>query len=99
VALRNARKQAFTKAKSGNVFGQRRKWPKMFRAGCSHLQHLYEPVLEREPDKRNLRKPVLAMDLLIETDEAQQDVAHRAARLNRYDERKHRRLAMAGFNF
>ncbi len=39
------------------------------------------------------------MDLLIETDEVEQDVAHRAARLFRFDERKYRRLAKAGFNF
>ena len=54
--------------------------------------------MERELGKRNFRKRVLAMDLPIETDEVQQDVAHRAARLYRFDERKHRRLAMAGFN-
>jgi hypothetical protein len=39
------------------------------------------------------------MDLLLETDEVQQNVAHRAARLYRFDERKYRRLAKAGFNF
>jgi 8-oxo-dGTP diphosphatase len=65
----------------------------------SELQHLYELVLERTLDKRNFRKRVLAMDLLEETDEVQQDVAHRAARLYRFDERKYRRLAEAGFNF
>ena len=71
--------------------------PKKFT--LSQLQHLYELVLERELDKRNFRKRVLAMDLLIETDEVEQDVAHRAARLYRFDERKYRRLAKAGFNF
>jgi 8-oxo-dGTP diphosphatase len=71
--------------------------PKKFT--LSQLQHLYELVLERELDKRNFRKRVLAMDILIETDEVQQDVAHRAARLYRFDERKYRRLAKAGFNF
>src|SRR5688500_16352073 len=71
--------------------------PKKFT--LSQLQHLYELVLERELDKRNFRKRVLAMDLLIETDEVQQDVAHRAARLYRFDERKYRRLARTGFNF
>ncbi|MEJ7731107.1 MAG: hypothetical protein WKG00_18065 [Polyangiaceae bacterium] len=63
------------------------------------LQHLYEMVLERELDKRNFRKRVLAMGLLVETDEVQQDVAHRAARLYRFDERKYRRLARSGFSF
>ena len=32
------------------------------------------------------------------TDEVEQDVAHRAARLYRFDERKYRRLAKAGFD-
>jgi 8-oxo-dGTP diphosphatase len=71
--------------------------PKRFT--LSRLQHLYELVLERELDKRNFRKRVLAMDLLIETDEVEQDVAHRAARLYRFDERKYRRLVKAGFHF
>jgi 8-oxo-dGTP diphosphatase len=65
----------------------------------SELQHLYELVLERPLDKRNFRKRVLAMDLLEETDEVQQDVAHRAARLYRFDERKYRRLVKTGFHF
>jgi len=71
--------------------------PKKFT--LSQLQHLYELVLERELDKRNFRKRVLAMDLLVELDEVEQDVAHRAARLYRFDERKYQRLARAGFNF
>jgi 8-oxo-dGTP diphosphatase len=71
--------------------------PKKFT--LSALQHLYEVVLERKLDKRNFRKRVLAMDLLIETDEVEQDVAHRAARLYRFDERKYRRQIKTGFNF
>jgi len=71
--------------------------PKKFT--LSQLQHLYELVLERALDKRNFRKRVLAMDLLVETDEVERDVAHRAARLYRFDERKYRRLLEAGFNF
>jgi 8-oxo-dGTP diphosphatase len=65
----------------------------------SQLQHLYEVVLERELDKRNFRKKVLATGLLIETKQVQQDVAHRAARLYRFDERKYRQLARDGFHF
>lgn len=65
----------------------------------SELQHLYELVLERPLDKRNFRKRVLSMDLLVETDEVQQDVAHRAARLYRFDERKYRKLVKRGFHF
>ena len=71
--------------------------PKKFT--LSQLQHLYELVLERELDERNFRKRLLAMDLLFETDEVEPDVAHRAARLYRFDERKYKRLAKAGFHF
>lgn len=71
--------------------------PKKF--ALSQLQHLYELVLERPLDKRNFRKRVLSMGLLIETDEVQQDVAHRAARLYRFDERKYAKLVKEGFHF
>jgi len=65
----------------------------------SQLQKMYETILERPLDKRNFRKKILAMDLLVELDEVQQDVAHRAARLYRFDEKKYRRLTEAGFDF
>ena len=45
----------------------------------SQLQHLYETILERPLDKRNFRRKVLLMGFLEETDEIEQDVAHRAA--------------------
>jgi 8-oxo-dGTP diphosphatase len=65
----------------------------------SQLQRLYETVLERQLDKRNFRKKILSMGVLVETDEVQTDVAHRAARLYRFDEDKYRRLRKKGFNF
>jgi 8-oxo-dGTP diphosphatase len=65
----------------------------------TQLQGLYETILERELDKRNFRKKVLALDLLEELDEVEQDVAHRAARLYRFDERRYRALVKQGFNF
>ncbi len=65
----------------------------------TQLQRLYETVLERELDKRNFRKKILGMGLLDETDEIQQDVAHRAARLYRFNRRKYDRLTERGFNF
>lgn len=69
------------------------------RFSLSQLQHLYEAILERTLDKRNFRKKILGMDLLVETDEIEQDVSHRAARLYRFDEGKYRRLVKRGFNF
>ncbi|MDP6354258.1 MAG: NUDIX domain-containing protein [Planctomycetota bacterium] len=65
----------------------------------TQLQHLYERILERELDKRNFRKKILSMDLLIELDEIEKGVAHRAARLYRFDRRKYRQLERKGFNF
>jgi 8-oxo-dGTP diphosphatase len=65
----------------------------------SQLQRLYEVILERELDKRNFRKKILGMDSLIELDEVQSGVAHRAARLYSFDEKKYERLKKNGFNF
>lgn len=63
------------------------------------LQDLYEVVLGEALDKRNFRKKVLSMGLLEELDEVEQDVAHRAARLYRFDEKTYRKLARQGFEF
>jgi 8-oxo-dGTP diphosphatase len=65
----------------------------------SQLQHLYEVVLERRLDKRNFRKKILATELVVETDERQQDVAHRAARLYRFDKRRYQKLTRQGLDF
>lgn len=65
----------------------------------SELQKLYEIVLETPLDKRNFRKKILSMGLLQETDEIQQDVAHRAARLFRFDRQKYKELTKQGFSF
>ncbi len=65
----------------------------------TQLQRLYEIILERQLDKRNFRKKVLSLDILEELDEVEQDVAHRAARLYRFDERKYRQQVKDGFNF
>lgn len=63
------------------------------------LQHLYEVILDRELDKRNFRKKILAMGVVKETNEIEKDVAHRAARLYRFDKRTYDRLTKRGFNF
>jgi len=71
--------------------------PKKFT--LSQLQGLYETILERELDRRNFRKKILAMDILEELDEVQEGVAHRAARLYRFNQRKYKKLVKAGFDF
>jgi 8-oxo-dGTP diphosphatase len=65
----------------------------------SELQHLYETVLERPLDKRNFRKKILAMGLLVDTGDMERDVAHRAARLFAFDQKKYAALERKGFNF
>jgi ADP-ribose pyrophosphatase YjhB (NUDIX family) len=65
----------------------------------TQLQRLYEIVLERPLDKRNFRKKVLATGLLIELGEVEKDVAHRAARLYRFDAKRYELLRARGFDF
>jgi len=65
----------------------------------SQLQKLYEIILGEDLDKRNFRKKILKMDLLIELNETQTGVAHRAARLYQFDEQKYQMLKQKGFNF
>jgi 8-oxo-dGTP diphosphatase len=69
------------------------------RFSLTQLQRLYEIVLGSPLDKRNFRKKLFAMDLLIETDEVERGVRHRAARLYRFDRRRYDRLAKQGFSF
>ncbi|MEN8123197.1 MAG: NUDIX domain-containing protein [Bacteroidota bacterium] len=63
------------------------------------LQHLYELVLEMKLDKRNFRKKILKMDLLIELNEKQENVAHKAARFYKFNKTKYEELSTKGFNF
>ena len=63
------------------------------------LQNLYEVVLDRSLDKRNFRKKILGMGILTELDEVESDVAHRAARLYRFDKKSYRQRSKRGFNF
>ena len=65
----------------------------------SELQRLYEAALGHPLDKRNFRKKILGMGLLEELDETQRAVAHRAARLYRFDSAAYKRLVRQGFNF
>jgi 8-oxo-dGTP diphosphatase len=65
----------------------------------SQLQRLYETVLETPLDKRNFRKKILSMGFLVALDEVEKDVAHRAARLYRFDRKKYAQLQKRGFNF
>ena len=65
----------------------------------TQLQQLYEIILDRSLDKRNFRKKILSMNVLQELDEVETDVAHRAARLYRFNEQRYREMIKQGVNF
>lgn len=65
----------------------------------TELQHLYEAILETTLEKRNFRKKILSMNLLIDLNEMQEGVAHRPAKLYQFDRNKYEELLKAGFNF
>jgi len=65
----------------------------------SQLQRLYEAVLQTPLDKRNFRKKILAMDLLLPLKEQARTGAHRPAQLFRFDARKYAALKKRGFHF
>ncbi len=63
------------------------------------LQSLYEAILEGPLDKRNFRKDILRTELLVQLEEKQADVPHRAAWYYRFDHKKYLQLDKEGFNF
>lgn len=71
--------------------------PKKFT--LTHLQKMYETVLGRPIDKRNFRKKILSMGILLETGEMQSGVAHRAAQLYRFNEKQYHTMVKKGFHF
>ncbi len=50
----------------------------------TQLQSLYELILERPLDKRNFRKKIKELDVLLETDELFREGAHRPAKLYKF---------------
>lgn len=65
----------------------------------TELQTLYEQILDTSFDKRNFRKKLANMNLLVDTNEKQTNVSHRAAKLYRFDEAVYEKLKTKGFIF
>jgi 8-oxo-dGTP diphosphatase len=65
----------------------------------SQLQDLYEGILQIPIDKRNFRKKILSYNLLIELNEKQKDVSHRAAKLYKFDRKSYKKFDKQGFTF
>lgn len=65
----------------------------------SQLQSLYEVILSKQLDKRNFRKKIQKTELLDDTNETQQGVSHRAAKLYTFNKEKYDILAANGYYF
>lgn len=63
------------------------------------LMQLYEEILGIEMDKPNFRRKFLRMKLLVDLNEKQKDVSHRAAKLYKFDDSIYKKLTKKGFNF
>ncbi len=63
------------------------------------LQMLYEAIFKSDLDKRNFRKKILSMDLLIKLEEKDMTTSRKGAFLYRFDRRKYNRLVEKGYNF
>ncbi|MEO1261857.1 MAG: NUDIX domain-containing protein [Bacteroidota bacterium] len=65
----------------------------------TELQHLYEAILRTKLDKRNFRKKILSMHLLIDLNEMQEGVPHRPAKLYSFDKERYFKFEAEGFSF
>jgi len=63
------------------------------------LQALYEAIYQSELDKRNFRKKILAMELLIKLDTKDKSSSRKGAFLYRFDKKKYNKLMEGGYNF
>ena len=65
------------------------------------LQHLYEAILQpdKKIDKRNFRKKILSMKILVDLKELQEGVAHRPAKLYKFDMKKYEKFVAEGYIF
>ena len=71
--------------------------PKIFT--LSDVQDLYEAILNKKLDKRNFRKKIISLKILEDIKEYQQNVAHRPAKLFKFDLEKYEEAQSKGFNF
>ena len=63
------------------------------------LQALYEAIYQAELDKRNFRKKILAMDVLIKLETKDKTSSRKGAFLYRFDKKKYKKLVEGGYNF
>ena len=68
--------------------------PKKF--SLIQLQDFYETVLDIQLDRRNFRRKLIGLDLLIDLNEVQPNVAHRPAKLYSFDFEKYKQKQNVG---
>lgn len=71
--------------------------PKEF--SIPQLQSLYEAIYQCNLDKRNFRKKILSMDVLIKLEEKDKSTSRKGAYLYRFDKKKYKKLVNGGFSF
>ena len=63
------------------------------------LQSLYEAIYQAELDKRNFRKKILSLDVLIKLEEKDMSTSRKGAYLYKFDRRRYQHLVTGGYNF
>ncbi len=63
------------------------------------LQLLYEAIYQTELDKRNFRKKILSMGVLVKLEEKDKSSSRKGAFLYRFDKRKYEKMIEKGYNF
>lgn len=63
------------------------------------LKRFYDAIYQKELDKRNFRKRILAMQILKKLDEKDKSASKKGAYLYRFDHKKYLSLMKKGFNF
>lgn len=71
--------------------------PKKF--SLKQLQTLYEVVLGIQLDKRNFRRKLRSLNILIDLGEQQREVSHRPAKLYKFDEKSFEKERSKGLKF
>jgi len=90
-ALRRLRRRAATQPIGFELL------PKKFT--IPQLQLLYEAIYQTELDKRNFRKKILSMDVLIKMEEKDMSSSKKGAFLYKFDKKKYERLVEKGYSF
>lgn len=63
------------------------------------LQSLYEAIYQTPFDKRNFRRKLLSMELLVKLEEKEKETSKKGAFYYQFNQKKYEELLLKGFNF